>query len=106
MNGFEHRQDGSDVSLVGIKIALVVDNMDQKGIERVKVRIPGVHDMTITEVENAIWAQHIAPSKYVSGHIPDKGDWVYVQFMNPKDPMSALWLGFVRTMSQNSNHSV
>ena len=104
MNDVENKLNGSDVSLEGIKIGLVVDNMDQKGIERVKVRVIGVHDMSNTKVENAIWAQHIAPSKYVSGHIPDRGDWVYVMFMNPTDPMSALWLWFVRTMSQNENH--
>lgn len=95
---------GSDSSLSGIKIALVIDNMDQKGIERVKVRVLGVHDMNNTKKENGIWVNHCAPSKYESGHIPDIGDWIYVMFMSVNDPMSAIWLGFVRGMGQNPNH--
>ena len=102
----EFSTNGSDVDLTGIKIGLVVDNMDQKGIERVKVRVLGIHDMNNTKVANGIWVNHCAPSKYVSGHVPDVGDWVYVQFMSDNDPMSAIWIGFVRGMGQNPNHAV
>jgi hypothetical protein len=95
----EHTPHGSDVNLAGrIFIGLVVDNMDQKAMERVKIRVIGVHDMENTDVKNAVWAQRMVWSKYVSGHIPDPGDFVYCMFMDPNDPMSLLWMGYVRSM--------
>lgn len=99
MLGKELTPKGTDVIIGGrVFIGLVVDNMDEKGIERVKIRVIGVHDMENEDSTNAVWAQRCAPSKFVSGHIPDVGDYVYCMFMDPADPMSLIWLGFCRTM--------
>lgn len=87
----------NEVDLGGLFIGLVVDNADPKAIERVRVRVLGVHDMDNTIKENSIWAQHIAPSKSNSGEIPDIGDYVYVMFLQ-KDPQMPLWLGWVRVI--------
>ena len=104
MLGLEKNPYGAEEPLYGVKIGLVVDNMDEKGIERVRVRIMGVHDMSNTKKENGIWVNHCAGSKRMSGDVPDIGDWIYVLFMNEFDPMQAIWLGFVRGMGQNPNH--
>jgi len=80
----------------GIYVAQVVDNMDPKGLERVKVRVVGIHDMSIQNEDYAVWAERCCPSKYINnGDIPDIGDWVYVMFLNG-DPMRPVWLGYVR----------
>lgn len=89
---------GSDVDLRGIKIALVVDNKDPKGCERVLVRVLGVHNMSDLSLENALWADRCAYSKFSSGDIPDVGDFLYVQFLDPKDPIRIMWMGWARTM--------
>jgi hypothetical protein len=94
MFGIEHSLD-NEVDLGGIFIALVVDNMDPKALERVRVRVLGVHDMDNKIKDNSIWANHIAPSKSKSGEIPDIDDYVYVQFLQ-KDPMCPIWLGWLR----------
>jgi len=88
---------GSDVSLSGIHIALVVDNNDPKAMERVLVRVIGIHDMSNDKLENALWADRMAFSKFSSGDIPDVGDFLYVQFIN-NDPMHILWMGWVRSL--------
>jgi hypothetical protein len=85
----------SEVSLGGIFLAECIDNMDPKGLERVKLRVLGVHDWENKEPDNAIWADHIAPSKYSSGEIPDPGDMIMVMFFR-EDPMRPLWLGWAR----------
>lgn len=89
---------GADVSLYGIKIALVVGIDDPKACERIKVRVLGVNDMKNEDDTNYIWAAHCAPSKSGSGDLPSKGDYVYVTFLNPEDPMTCIWLGFVKAM--------
>lgn len=89
----------SEVDLTGIFIAKVIDNMDPKALERVRVRVLGVHNMDIEDNENSVWAHHMAYSKSNSGEIPDIGDWLYVTFLN-KDPMSIIWLGWVRTIKE------
>jgi hypothetical protein len=94
MLGMEFRTD-NEVSLQGIYIGKVIVNKDSKGMERVKVRVMGVHDMNFESPKNAIWAQHCSPSKFNSGEIPDLGDLVYIMFMN-NDPMTPIWLGWVR----------
>ena len=86
---------GSDVSLAGWHIALVVDNNDPKAAERVLLRVLGIHDMENDTPDNSVWADHCSPSKYGSGDIPDVGDWLYVQFPDAKNPMRVLWFGFV-----------
>ena len=96
MFGYEHRLD-NEVDLGGIFIGLVVDNADPKAIERVRVRVIGVHDMDNTSKDNSIWAQHIAPSKSNSGEVPDIDDYIYIMFLQ-KDPLSPVWLGWVRTI--------
>ena len=74
-----------------------MDNLDPKALERIKVRVMGVHDMENTNKENAMWAQHCAPSKSCSGEVPDKDDYVYVMFLG-NNPMSPIWLGWVRSI--------
>lgn len=93
MFGFEQEID-SEVDLGGVFIAEVINNSDPKCLERILVRVLGVHDMTNTAEENAVWASHIKPSKSNSGEVPDIGDFVYVMFLQ-KDPMHILWLGWV-----------
>lgn len=94
MFGHEHSIN-NEVNLSGLFIGLVVDNMDPKALERVKIRVLGVHDIENEDEENCIWAAHIAPSKQSSGEIPDVGDFVYVMFMQ-NNPMNPCWLGWVR----------
>lgn len=97
MFGFEHKLD-SEVDLGGMFIAEVVENLDPKALERVRVRVIGVHDMKNTEPNNSIWANHMAYSKSNSGEIPDIGDYVYVMFLQ-KSPMHPIWMGWVRTLA-------
>ena len=68
-------------------------------MERVLVRVLGIHDMENEKLENAIWADNLAFSKFSSGDIPDVGDFVYVMFPNVNNPMKVLWLGWVRSLS-------
>lgn len=99
MLGFEYDYRSTDCTLEGIKIGIVVDNADPLCLERIRVRVIGVHDMNNEDKENSIWASHLAPSKSNSGEIPDIDDFVYIQFMDYTDPMSALWLGWVRCVN-------
>ena len=93
MLNYENSLD-NEVSLSGIYIALVVNRLDPKALERIRVRVIGVHDMTNTDPENSVWAEHIRPSKQRSGEIPDVGDYVYVMFLQ-NNPNTILWLGWV-----------
>lgn len=97
---FQHdlQMHGSDVDLRGIHIAKVIENSDPKALERVKVRVIGVHDMDNESKENSIWAAHLAPSKSGSGEIPDVDDYLYVTFLDPNDPMSCVWMGWCRVI--------
>lgn len=88
----------SEVDLSGIFIAQVVDNADPKCLERIRIRVLGVHDMFNEDKENSIWANHIKPSKSNSGEIPDLNDYVYVLFLK-NDPMHPLWLGWVAAIN-------
>jgi hypothetical protein len=96
MFGIEYSTN-SEVDLKGIFIALVVDNADPKALERIKIRVLGVHDMENENPDNSLWASHIAPSKSASGELPDKDDFVYVQFLQG-DPMNPLWIGWCRVL--------
>lgn len=96
MFGHEARTD-AEVDLSGIFIGLVVDNADPKALERVKIRVLGVHDMENENQDNAIWCSHVAPSRDSSGELPEKDDFVYVQFVQ-KDPMHPVWIGWVRVI--------
>ncbi len=96
----------SSGSLDGIKIAQVVSNADPKCQERVLVRVMGVHNMENDIYENGVWAHHCAPFRDSSGDLPEKYDYVYVIFPDKKDPMSILWLGFVRSSYQNDGRTV
>lgn len=87
----------NEINLSGIFIALVVDNKDPKALERIKVRVIGVHDMENEDPKNCIFASHCAPSKGASGEIPDPDDFVYVQFVQG-DPMHCIWFGWARTI--------
>ncbi len=91
--------DNSDVDLSGLKIAKVINNSDPLSIERIRVRILGVHDFENETSENSIWANHCAPSRDDSGQIPDEGNWVYGMFLDKNDPMSFVWFGYCRTVA-------
>jgi hypothetical protein len=99
MLGEDYDLRSSDISLQGIFIGKVIINADPKALERVKVRIIGVHDMENKDDRNCIWAQHVAPSKGTSGEIPDINDYIYVMFLDPNNPLSAVWIGWCRTLS-------
>lgn len=94
MFGLEYNIDG-EVDLGGKFFGLVVENKDPKALERVRVRVVGVHDMENTDPNNSIWAYHQAPSKSNSGEIPDIGDYLYIEFIQ-KSPMHPIWVGWVR----------
>lgn len=100
MHGKDFQLFNSECSLNGIKIAEVVDNNDPKAMERVLVRVIGVHEMENTKLENAIWADRIAFSKFSSGDIPDVGDYLYVVFPDSTNPMKVLWLGWLRSLAK------
>ena len=87
---------GSDVVLTGWHIAKVVDNNDPKQCERVLVSVIGIHDVDKASVDYSIWADCCGHSKFASGDIPDVGDYLWVQFVNPIDPMRCIWFGWVR----------
>lgn len=97
MLGFEFDLN-NEVDLGGLFIGLVIENQDPKALERVRIRVLGVHDMENDIPENSIWANHIAPSKQNSGEVPDIGDYLYVMFMQ-KSPMAPCWIGWVRGIS-------
>jgi hypothetical protein len=86
-----------EVELTGIFIAKVIDNTDPKALERVRVRVMGVHDFTNEDKKNSIWASHLAPSKQNSGEIPDNDDFIYVTFIQ-NNPSACVWLGWCRTI--------
>jgi len=98
MLGLEHRLN-NEVNLSGIFLAKVIENMDPTALERVRVRVLGVHDMDNDVPGNSVWAHHLAYSKAASGEIPDKDDWIYVMFLN-NDPMSIVWLGWARVIQE------
>lgn len=87
----------NEVSLNGIFIAKVIDNIDPKALERIRVRIIGVHDMENIDKKNSVWANHLSPSKQNSGEIPDINDYVYVSFLQG-DPSAVIWHGWVRSI--------
>ncbi len=91
--------------LEGIKIAQVVSNADPKCQERILIRVLGQHNMNNDTYENAIWANHCSPFRDASGDLPEKYDFVYVLFPNKNDPMSVIWLGFVRSSFQEGTLS-
>lgn len=91
----------SSISLLrGIKIAEVVSNEDPKLQERVLVRVLGVHNMKNTDIENAVWAHHCAPTRDGAGDLPEPGDFIYVIFPDVTNPMAIIWLGFARSSFQ------
>lgn len=81
-----------DVDLSGIHIGKVVNNQDAKGLLRVEVTIPGITAENVT-----LWAQRVSPTKFASD-TPAIGDYLYVMFLNPHDPMSAVWIGYVNSL--------
>lgn len=74
--------------------ARVVENDDPSNIQRVRVRVPKVHD-AISKDSDLPWALKIASSMCGSGPgygeygVPDKGEVVYVEFQdgNPHNPI-------------------
>ena len=91
----------TDVSLSGIFIGKVLNNIDPMARERLFVRVIGVHDISdgFSNKEFGIWVEHCAPSLYRTGDIPDINDDVYMMFMNNNidglNPNSGIWLGCV-----------
>jgi hypothetical protein len=98
MLGREFQISEGEAQLGGIHIALVVANADPLCLERVRVRVLGVHDMENTSKDNSIWAVHVAPSKTGSGEIPDIDDYIYVTFLDHSDPHSCAWIGWCRVV--------
>lgn len=96
----EESGESSQNDLKGIKIAKVISNEDAKMQERVLVRVIGTHNMAVDTMDNAVWANHCSPFRDASGDLPEPGDFVYVMFPDEKDPMSILWIGFVRSSFQ------
>ena len=96
----EDSKTSTITSLRGLKIAEVVANTDPKAQERILVRVLGVHNLANKSIENSIWAYHCAPFKSSSGDLPDPGDYVWVLFPNERDPMTVVWLGYVRSSFQ------
>lgn len=92
----------SNCDLDGIKIAEVVSNEDPKCQERILIRVIGVHNMNNKSKDNAIWANHCAPVRSASGDLPEPEEFVYVLFPEKRNPMSCLWLGFVRSSFQEN----
>ena len=93
MNQIEFTQISAN--LEGLKKAEVVFVDDPKKLERVRVRVVGIHDMNKTDLEYSIWAEHIAPSRKTSGDLPEVGDYVYVLF-DKNNPLKCYWIGFCR----------
>jgi len=87
--------------LSGIWIAQVHSNEDFKMQERVLVRVLGLHNVNNKTDENCIWANHCSPIRSGSGDLPEPDDWVYVMFPDKRDPMTCLWLGYVKGSYQN-----
>ena len=85
----------NEIDLSGLFIGLVIDRIDPKKLERIKVRVIGVHDMENEKPENSVWCSKLATSKSKSGEIPDVGDYVYIMFLG-KDPMNPIYLGWVK----------
>jgi hypothetical protein len=90
---FKLEDSEGGVNLTGIFIGKVVQNQDPKGLMRVEVTIPGLTDSNVS-----IWCDYCSPVKSSSGPIPSVGDYLYVMFRNPSDPMSAIYLGYVQAM--------
>lgn len=88
----EYDIKGSDNDLRGLFIGKVINADDPKAQERLAVQVLGVHADGVY-----VWAQHCAYSKNSSGDIPEKDDYVYVMFLDPNNPLSAVWLGVVKT---------
>jgi hypothetical protein len=90
----------SNLSLRGIKIAKVINNLDPKSQERIKVRVLGVHNINNDASTNSVWAHHCSPLRSASGDLPEAGEFVYVMFPNEDDPMSIIWLGYAKSTQQ------
>jgi len=90
----------SDVTLDGIFIAKVLNNIDPLARERVFVRVLGVHDISdgFKDKTFGIWCDHKTASKYHAGDIPDIDDEVTMEFKTNngiRNPNSGWWSGVV-----------
>jgi len=94
----------SSLSLTGLKVAIVVSNEDPKCQERLLIRVLGVHNLENKVIDNGIWANHCSPFRSASGDLPEPGEFVYVVFPNRFDPMSIIWMGFVRGSYQDGDN--
>jgi len=79
----------------------VHSNEDFKCQERVLVRVLGLHNTNNKTDENCIWANHCSPVRSASGDLPEKDEWIYVMFPDKRDPMTCIWIGFVKGTFQN-----
>ena len=87
-----------------IRVAEVVSNRDPKAQERLIVRVPGVHNVTLDHPFAGVWAHHCAPFSSASGDLPEKGEFVYVTFPDVNNPNHILWLGVVRSSYQQDEN--
>jgi len=94
----------SNVVLDGLHRAVVLNNDDEFGRERLFVRVLDVHDIkdlgTIKQKNDyGVWIEHCAPSSSVSGDIPEVGEEVWMLFLGDIEsfnPTQGVWLGVVR----------
>lgn len=89
-----------DVSLTGVFYAKVLNNVDPLGVQRLFVRVLGVHDVidNFTDTSYGIWINHKCATRYRTGDIPKIGDLVYMEFMNINgklNPNIGVWSGVV-----------
>lgn len=96
----EDTRTTTTTSFRGLKIALVVSNQDPKHQERILGRVLGIHNLANETFENAVWMHHCAPFRDASGDLPEPGDYVWVLFPQERDPMTIVWLGYVRSSFQ------
>lgn len=95
--------------------AKIVCNQDPRGLQRVQVRINGIHNLDTTELPDDIlpWAKPTLPitmgkvdGGYGKFEVPDVGDWVWVFFEeSDSQKQTPFYFGIIRgEIDNNSNY--